>query len=219
MQSRSRGTRTIPYTHWGGECQSERAPAWSERTPFWTCVLDRTGKEREWMKKFEVGRSEIQWNYVTEHERQRLRDEQTKLETVWSNIHNWGTNPDSFLRKNDLPLEFWRGDCHSVREFFNFKPAINKNSQGLNRNWRETDRIHTQSKTNDRNELTTGQLYNKESRIITTIISSSNYWRVLMNGIGILKIRDEPLERRQKVLSILWLLNIFHSILDSHWLP
>ena len=125
----------------------------------------------------------------------------------------------SFLRRNDLSLEFWGGDCHFVREFFNFKLAINKNSQRLNKNWRETDRIHSQSKTNDRNESTTGQLFNKESRMITTVITSSNYWRVLINGEGILKIHDESLEKGRNTVSILWLLNIFHSILDSFWLP
>jgi hypothetical protein len=113
-----------------------------ERMPSWSCVLDRTGREREWMKKFEGGRSGTKWNceIANEHERQRWRDEKTKQERVWSNIQNWGTNPVSFLKKNDLSLGFWRGDCHFVREFFNFKPAINKNSQRLNRNCRETNR-------------------------------------------------------------------------------
>ena len=34
----SRGTRTLPYAYWGGECQTERAPAWRENA-FWSCVL------------------------------------------------------------------------------------------------------------------------------------------------------------------------------------
>ena len=50
-----RGTRTIPYPHWGSECQIERAPA-LEESGCWICVLDRTGREREWMKEFEGGR-------------------------------------------------------------------------------------------------------------------------------------------------------------------
>ena len=50
-RSRFRGTRTMPYAYWGGECQSERAHALSERTPFRSCVLDRTRREREWMTK------------------------------------------------------------------------------------------------------------------------------------------------------------------------
>ena len=135
-----------------------------------SCVLDRTRKERaEWRnsREVEVEPSEVKWNCATEHERQRWRDEQTKQERVWSNIQNWGTNPVSFLRKNDLSLEFWGGDCHFVREFFNLNQQSTRTSPRLNRSWRETDRIHSPSKTNDRNESTTGQLYNKESRIIT----------------------------------------------------
>ena len=120
--------------------------------------------------------------------------------------------------KSDLSVELRGGDCYFVREFFNFKPAINKNSRRLNRNWRETDRIDSQWTTDNRNESTAGQLYSKESNIITTIIISSNYWRALMNVIGILKIPDEFLEKGGNVVPILWLLSIFHSILDSHWL-
>ena len=203
-----RDTRTMPYAYWGGECQSERAPAVGENA-FWSCVLNSSRKKctvivmrNERMKEFEgsrrptKGRSEIMWNQVelwncaTEHERQRWRDEQTKQERLWSNVHKWGPNPVSFLRKNDLSLEFWRGDCHFVREFFSFKPAIDNNNPRLNRNRREADRIHSQAKTNDGNESTTGQLYNKKSRIITTVITSLNYWRVLMNVIGVLKRRS-----------------------------
>ena len=38
------GTGTLPYAYWGGECQSKRAPAFSENT-FWCCVLDRTQRD------------------------------------------------------------------------------------------------------------------------------------------------------------------------------
>ena len=220
-----RGTHTLPYASWRSTCQSERTPALSEITPSgvvsWT---ERVERESEWRNSREADRI-AQWNQVgiwncaTEHERQRWRDEQTKQERVWSSIKNWGANPVSFLRKNGLSLEFRRGDCHFVREFFNFKPAINKSSQRLNRNWRETDRIHSQLKTNDRNESKTGQLYNKESRIITTVITSSNYWRVLIYVLGIRKIPNESRQEGRNVVKILWLLNIFHSILDSLWLP
>ena len=110
------------------------------------------------------------------------------------------------------------GHCYSVREFFDFKPASNKNSQQWNRNWRETDRIDSQWTTDNRNESTAGQLYNKESNIITTIIISSNYWRALINLIGTLEIRDGSLEKGGNVVPILWLLSIFHSIFDTHWL-
>ena len=101
-----RDTRIMPYAFWGSECPSEKAPALGENA-FWSCVPDRTGIDREWMKKFEGGRSGTNWNCATEDERQRWRDEQTKQERVRSNIHNWGTNPVSFLRNNDLSLEFW----------------------------------------------------------------------------------------------------------------
>ena len=157
---------------------------------------------------------------ATEKERQRLRDEQTKQGRVWSNIQNLGTRGCQFSEKEWFVsgILSW-GDCHFVREFFDFNLAFNKNSQRLNRNWRETDRIHSQSTTNDRNESITGQLYNKESRIMTTVITSSNYWRVLINIIGILKIDDESREKGRNIVSFLWLLNIFHSILNSHWIP
>ena len=180
---------------------------------------DRTGRERVWMRKFEGGRSGTKWNCATEHERQRWRDEKTQQERVWSNMQSWGTNPGCFLRKNDLPLEFWAEEIAILLGNSSiFNTAINKNSPRLNRNRSETDRIHIQSKTNDRNKSTTGQLYNKESRMITTVITSSKYWRVLINAIGILKIPEEFHEKGRNVVSILCLLNIFHSILDSHWL-
>ena len=40
----SRGTRTLPYAYWGGECQSERAIAWRENA-FFNCVLVRTERD------------------------------------------------------------------------------------------------------------------------------------------------------------------------------
>ena len=165
----------MPYAYWRGECPSEKAPALGENACL-SRVSDRTGIDREWMKKFEGGRSGTNWNCATEDERQRWRDEQTKQERVRSNIHNWGTNPVSFLRNNDLSLEFWGADCHFVREFFNFEPAINKNSQPLNRCWREIDRILSQSKTNDPNESATGPWYNVEWRFRGTRIRPHAYW-------------------------------------------
>ena len=39
LQSRLRGTRTLPYAYWGGECQSGRAPALRQNA-FWSRVLD-----------------------------------------------------------------------------------------------------------------------------------------------------------------------------------
>ena len=113
----------------------------------WT---ERIERESEWMKKCEGGCIGTKCNCVTEHERHKWADEQTKQERVWSNIQNRDTNPVSFLRKDDLSQEFWRGDGNFVMEFFNFKPAIDESNQRLNRNRRETDRIYSQSKTNGR---------------------------------------------------------------------
>ena len=147
VQSRFRDTRNMPYGYWGSECQSERAPVWRENA-FWCCVMDRTGREREWMKKFEKGRkptkgrSETNWNFQSVHERQRWRYEQTKKGKECDQMFTTETlGVVNFLRKNDSSSEFWGGDYHFVREFFIFKPAIKKSSQRLIRNWRETDRI------------------------------------------------------------------------------
>ena len=227
VQSRFRDTRTLPYAYWASGCQSERAPALGENA-FWCCVLDKMHRERvndeirgrpradqrsQWHQVEPSGTLELcNWAWVTEVSR-RNRKERDQIFTTEARILL------VFLRMKDLSLKFWGGDCQFVREFFDFKPAINKNSQRLNRNWRETNRSHSQSKTNDRKESTAGQFCNKESRIILTVITSSNYWTVLINGIGILKIIDESLEKGRNVVSILWLLNIFHFILDSHWLP
>ena len=40
-----------------------------------------------------------------------------------------------------------------------------------------------------------------------------------MNVIGILETPDESLEKGRNVVSILWPLDIFYSILDSHKIP
>ena len=45
VQSRFRGTRTMPYAYWGSECPRERAPALGENA-FWSRVLD-CGRETE----------------------------------------------------------------------------------------------------------------------------------------------------------------------------
>ena len=119
-----RDTRTLPYAYGGSECPGRRAPAWRKNATR-SCVLDRAGKER--MRKFDGGRrpterrSVINSNQVevrncaTEHDRQSRRDEQIEQERLWANIQNWGSYPVSFLRKNDLSLEFWGGDCHLAR--------------------------------------------------------------------------------------------------------
>ena len=187
-----------------------------ERTPSGVVsCTERVEGEREWMKKFERGRRPTKGRSGTEHERQRWRDEQTKQGRVGSNIQNWGTRDCQFSEKEWFVsgILSW-GDCHFFREFFNFKRAINKNSQRLERNWRETDRIHSQSKTNDRNESATEQFSNKESRIMATFITSSNYWRILVNGRGILKTPDESLDNGWNVVSSPWIRNIFHSVVS-----
>ena len=61
VQSGFRGTHTILYTHWGCECQSERAPALGENA-FWIRVLDwqidRDTAEmvKEWIRETETKR-------------------------------------------------------------------------------------------------------------------------------------------------------------------
>ena len=59
LQPRFCGTCTMPYAYWGGEYQSERAPAFRENA-LWSCVLARTErgaacivKRNERMKEFE----------------------------------------------------------------------------------------------------------------------------------------------------------------------
>ena len=85
-------------------------------------------------------------NCAIEHERQRWKDEQTTKAKECDLEFRTETLEDvTFLIKKDLSLEFWQGDCHFVREFFNFQPAMNSNTQRLNRNSRETDRIHSHS--------------------------------------------------------------------------
>ena len=79
----------------------------------WETGVDNT-ETVEGGRKPTKGRSETKWNCATEHE--RWRDEQTKQERVWSNIQNWGTNPVSFLRKNDLSSEFWAEDIAILLE-------------------------------------------------------------------------------------------------------
>ena len=160
----SRGTRILPYAYWGSERQSERAPARRENAT-WTRVLDcqidrdTADKVKDWTPA--GGRRPTKGRSGAEHERQRWRNEEAKQERVWSNIQNWGTRDCQFSEKEWFVsgILSW-GDCHFFREFFNFKRAINKKSRRWNRSWRETDRIHSQSKTNDTNESTTGQWYN-----------------------------------------------------------
>ena len=61
MQSRFRGTCTMPYAYWGSECQSERAPAF-RRNAFWSCVLDsgRETKVSRWTHK--ISKSLSKWS-------------------------------------------------------------------------------------------------------------------------------------------------------------
>ena len=220
VESRFRGTRILPYAYWGGEYQRERAPALSERTPpgvvSWTERVERQRVNEEIRGRPKWNQVEL-CNWEGKTEMKRLPDKTGKSVIKYSELRH---ESSQFSEKEWFVsgVLSW-GDYHFVTELFNFKPAINKNSQRVNRNWRETDRIHSQSKTNDRYESTTGQLYNKESRIIVTVITSSNYWRVLVNVLGILKIPNESFGKGRNVVSILWLLNVFHSILDSHALP
>ena len=134
-----RGTRTMPYAYWGSECQSERAPAWRENAS-WSCVLDWTGRER--VNEEIRGRPKADqmapwnqvelWNCAWEAEMKRWEDKTGKTVIKYPELRHESCQ---FSRKElfDSGTLSW-GDCHFVREFLNFKPAINKNSQRLNRN-------------------------------------------------------------------------------------
>ena len=101
------GTRTIPYTHWGSECQNKTAPALRENATR-SCVLDRTGRAREseWKNSREAeGRPKgaVESSGIVQLS-MRDRDEEMsrlKRERVWSNIQNGGTNAVSFLTQID----------------------------------------------------------------------------------------------------------------------
>ena len=80
-----RGTRTLPYAYWGGECQSERALAF-RGNPFWSCVLD-SGRERysrhsaaEWQNEgsFEGGRRPTKGRSGTKAEMMRQNSQESE---------------------------------------------------------------------------------------------------------------------------------------------
>ena len=138
-----------------------------ERTPrgvvSWTEQVERVNEEMRGRPKTD---QRAQWHQVepsgtlelcncqTENEWQTWRDEQTKKGKSVIKYSELRHESCQFSEKEWFVsgMMSW-GDCHFVREFFNFQPAINKNSQRLNRNGRETYRIHSHSKTNDRNGL------------------------------------------------------------------
>ena len=105
-----RGTRTLPYAYWGSECQSERAPAWRENA-CWSCVLDRTSRVREWMKKFEEGRrpskgrSGNNETMGTEGERQRCTDKTAKMSGKWWQLRDKSCHP---VRKDWFFCSTWQ---------------------------------------------------------------------------------------------------------------
>ena len=68
QESRCRGTRTLPYASWDGECQSERASALRENA-FWSCVFDSSRQRYS-------RHSEMEW----ENDRERVSE--------WRNF--WG---------------------------------------------------------------------------------------------------------------------------------
>ena len=116
------------------------------------CVLDRTGREREWMKKFEEGRKPTKgrsetklnqvelWNCAAVKLTMRDRDEEMSRQNGKECDQIFRTEArilSIFWEKNHLSLEFWGRDCHFFGNSSILKPAINKNSQRLNRNRRE----------------------------------------------------------------------------------
>ena len=142
----------MPYPYRVNECMSERAPALAENA-FWSCVLDRTRKESEWKSSREAeGRPKgaVESSGIMQLS-MRDRDEEMSRRNRKECYQPFRTEArilSVFFRKNDLSLEFWGGDCHFVRESFNFEPAINEKSPRL---IRDTERIHSHSETNDGN--------------------------------------------------------------------
>ena len=118
-----RDTRTMPYAYRGGECQSERAPAWRENA-FWSCVLDSSRQrcskysEAEWEKEGIRVRpkafQKTQWNQGW--------DEQTNQPRVWANADNWALNQISWQGENNSSVPLDNSSkrlpfCGGIRQF------------------------------------------------------------------------------------------------------
>ena len=95
----------MPHAYWGGERQSERAPALGENA-FWSCVLNCSRySEAEWENegirrrpKADQGRS------GTVEERQGCTDEQTKYPGIVANDENGALDQVTSRGKDDYSV-------------------------------------------------------------------------------------------------------------------
>ena len=131
MQLRSRDTRTIPYTHWGCECQSERAPALGERYG--------SHSEAEWENEGSRGRPKadqrVSWGLYNWG-----RDEQTNQLRVWENAESWALNQVSWQGKHDYfcsARQFFGRDCHFVEESVSFERRSNNDPPNVEQRYLE----------------------------------------------------------------------------------
>ena len=106
VQSRSRGTRTMPYANWCSECQSTRMKG--ERL-LQLCLGqngERYGKQTEMEGDIEESRERpTKGCSRTVKERQRCPDQQTKYPRVAANDHHWKTNHVIWQGKNDSSVQ------------------------------------------------------------------------------------------------------------------
>ena len=134
-----RDTRTLPYAGWGGECQSERAPAWRENA-LWSCVLNSSRQrcssdsEAEWENEGIRGRRKAdhrgQWN--------QERDELTRYLRVTTNNKNWALNQFSWQGKHDCSANSRiQEECHFVKEFVNFERRSNNDRPNVKQRYLE----------------------------------------------------------------------------------
>ena len=148
VQSRSRGVRTIPCTHWGSECQGQRAPALGERY----------GRYRgaEWENEGSWGRPETDqrasWNCATEE----CTDEKTNQPRVWANAENWALNQFSWQEKNDFTVPLNNSSsrlsfCRGIRRFWTTKQEHPKSTFAPSN--REIERFQMQLMTTQRNSI------------------------------------------------------------------
>ena len=138
-ESRFLGTRTMPYTHWGCVCQSERAPALGENASysvvFWTVsdrdvvvIVRQSARMNQFFRRRPKADQRAQWN--------QGRYEQTNYSAIRRNIVNWAVNPVNWQGKNDFVLLLFESEKEIVR--------LRSNSSILNDESRTTKvNLHT----------------------------------------------------------------------------
>ena len=140
VESRFRGTRTIQYAYWGGECQSERAPAWRENAFLGLC-LGLTDSQRYSMYSGRVNSRDI--------ETQRWREKTAKsLSSCWE----LRAKSSHFSLKEWWFTSIFQRDYYFLEQFFHLLHS-------------DRDRMNREFTENDRNEWRTGHGKNEELRI------------------------------------------------------